>query len=162
MEVLLKILRIDHDSKSVVVNAFTEALLKKQQNKVWPEQAQKLLDHDVSKTLTREQALAKAQEMWPAGSVWSVTIYQDPMPEGQELIDYITKSAVGNGVWLEHMGKCSTKKPDMKNVESLLGKVHKSVVTTPSEEQENGPKATSSISIRKIELIVPETAVEGF
>ena len=63
-------------------------------------------------------------DAFPEGSGWlNCTIWVDPIPQGDELIDYLIQYHAPRD-WLRVKSDCAQQLPDMSSVQALVGKTH--------------------------------------
>lgn len=137
MEIKFKVLSVDQQARSCSINVYTDVLYQYHVDVVWPERA--ALEKAAFPHLTDKEAMAIVQQRWPAGGVWCVTIYVDPIPTGQALIDYLLANSVGSGDWLEKITEGASQPHDMSAVQALkdAGVLTAQIITT--KEQVTGP-----------------------
>jgi hypothetical protein len=94
--VIIKFKILEVQDRALLVNFFTDAMLANAEQVEWPKRQQELINQhpeDSELRPTPEEALAKAKEVWPAGTVVLVEFPDDPVPTGDELRLSILKQA---------------------------------------------------------------------
>ena len=107
MDLKLKIVQYDPQSRTYTFQVYTPALEKIWRERVWPEKCKLLISTGHAKT--EQEALLKALETWPVGAKWVVTDYNEPPLQGEALHKYLIANGPGDGKWLAHLEKCHSE-----------------------------------------------------
>jgi hypothetical protein len=106
---ILRIISIDEKTRSYDVAFYTQAILDDFERNELPARIESIIAGN--SLISREEAEVQARATWFPGEVRRITFYNDPIPTGQALVEYLSRYVPAD--LLKHRERCLTSPSEM-------------------------------------------------